>query len=66
MKRTTLPKHLPAMGACQVHSEEAYYGHWELRLMGCFVVLYTSWVICKGRRRMEEIIFGSSRTFRRC
>jgi hypothetical protein len=30
-------KHLLATGACQVHSEEASYGHLVLRLMGCFV-----------------------------
>src|SRR5262245_21872055 len=28
-------KHLLATGACQVHSEGAYYGHLVLRLMGC-------------------------------
>jgi hypothetical protein len=33
-------KHLLATGACQVQSEEAYYGHLVLRLMGCFVLLY--------------------------
>jgi hypothetical protein len=32
-------KHLLATGACQVHSEEAYYGHLVLRLMGCFCVV---------------------------
>jgi hypothetical protein len=42
-----------ATGACQVHSEEAYYGHLVLRLMGCFVLLYTSRVVCKGRLTME-------------
>jgi hypothetical protein len=47
-------KHLLATGACQVHSEDAYYGHLVLRLMGCFVLLYTSRVICKGRMTMEE------------
>ena len=31
-------KHLLATGACQVHSEEAYYGHLVLRLMGCLVL----------------------------
>jgi hypothetical protein len=51
-------KHLLATGACQVHSEEAYYGHLVLRLMGCFVLFYTSRVICKGRMTMEEIIFS--------
>jgi hypothetical protein len=51
-------KHLLATGACQVHSEAAYYGHLVLRLMGCFVLFYTSWVVCKGRLTMEEIIFS--------
>jgi hypothetical protein len=51
-------KHLLATGACQVHSEEAYYGHLVLRLMGCLVLLYTSRVVCKGRLTMEEIIFS--------
>ena len=51
-------KHLLAIGACQVHSEEAYYGHLVLRLMGCFVLFYTSRVVCKRRLTMEEIIFS--------
>jgi hypothetical protein len=51
-------KHLLASGACQVHSEEAYYGHLVLRLIGCLVLFYTSRVLCKGRLTMEEIIFG--------
>jgi hypothetical protein len=51
-------KHLLAAGACQVHSEAAYYGHLVLRLMGCFVLFYTSRIICKGRLTMEEIIFS--------
>ena len=51
-------KHLLATGACQVHSEDAYYGHLVLRLMGSFVLLYTSRVVCKGRLTMEEIIFS--------
>jgi hypothetical protein len=51
-------KHLLATGACQVQSEDAYYGHLVLRLMGCFVLFYTSRVICKGRLTMEEIIFS--------
>jgi hypothetical protein len=50
-------KHLLATGACQVHSEDAYYGHLVIRLMGCFVLFYTSRVICKERLTMEEIIF---------
>jgi hypothetical protein len=51
-------KHLLATGACQVHNEDAYYGHLVLRLMGCFVLFYTSRVVCKGRLTMEEIIFS--------
>jgi len=52
-------KHLLATGACQVHSEEAYYGHLVLRLMGCMVLFYTSRVICKGQMTMEEITHRS-------
>jgi hypothetical protein len=51
-------KHLLATGACQVHSEDTYYGHLVLRLMGCLVLFYASRVICKGRMTMEEIIFS--------
>ena len=51
-------KHLLATEACQVHSEDAYYGHLVLRLMASFVLFYTSGVICKGRLTMEEIIFS--------
>src|SRR6266498_995035 len=51
-------KHLLATGACQVHGEDAYYGHLVLRLMGCLVLFYASQVLCKGRMTMEEIIFS--------
>jgi hypothetical protein len=51
-------KHLLATGACQVQNEDAYYGHLVLRLMGCFVLMYTSRVVGKGRLTMEEIIFS--------
>src|SRR5499427_4600625 len=51
-------KHLLATGACQVQNEGAYYGHLVIRLMGCFVLMYTSRVVCKGRLTMEEIIFS--------
>jgi hypothetical protein len=51
-------KHLLATNACQVHSEDAYYGHLVLRLIGCLVLFYTSRVLCKGRLTMEEIIFS--------
>lgn len=49
-------KHLLATASCQAHSEDAYYGYLGLRLMGCFVLLYASRVICKGQVTMEEII----------
>ena len=32
-------------------SEGAYYGHLVLRLMGCLMLCYTSWVIGTGRLR---------------
>jgi hypothetical protein len=51
-------KHLLATRACQVQREDAYYGHLVLRLMGCFVLFYTSRVVCQGRLTMEEIIFS--------
>ena len=51
-------KHLLATESCQVHSEDAYYGHLVLRLMGCLVLFYTARVICKGQLTMEEIIFS--------
>jgi hypothetical protein len=51
-------KHLLATEACQVHSEDAYYGHLVLRLIGCFVLFYTTRVVCKGQMTMEEIVFS--------
>ena len=51
-------KHLLATEACQIHSEDAYYGHLVLRLMGCLVLFYTSRVVCKGPLTIEEIIFS--------
>jgi hypothetical protein len=51
-------KHLLATEACQVHSEDAYYGHLVLRLMACFVLFYTSRVIFKGQVTMDEMVFN--------
>ena len=51
-------KHLLATDACQSHTEDAYYGHFVLRLMGSFVLFYPSRVICQGRLTMEAIIFS--------
>jgi hypothetical protein len=64
MKRRISLKHLLATGACQVHSEEAYYGYWGLCLIGCFVLFCTSRVMCKGRLRTEEIIFSLKHDWR--
>lgn len=51
-------KSLLATDACQVRSEDAYYGHLVLRLIASFVLHYTSRVIFKGRVTMEEMIFN--------
>jgi hypothetical protein len=52
-----LLKHLLATEACQARSEDAYYGHFVLRLMAAFVLFYTSRVIFKGHVTMEEMVF---------
>jgi len=51
-------KHLLATEACQVHGEDAYYGHLVLRLLAALVLLYTARILCKGRVTMEEIVFS--------
>src|SRR5712691_8573244 len=51
-------KHLLATDACQVHSEDAYYGHLVLRLIASFILYYTSRRIFKGRVTMDEMIFN--------
>jgi hypothetical protein len=51
-------KSLLATDACQVRSEQAYYGHLVLRLMASFVLHYTSRVLFKGQMSMEEMIFS--------
>lgn len=51
-------KHLLATEACQVQSEDAYYGHLILRLLAGFVLLYTARVVLKGQVTMEEIVFS--------
>jgi hypothetical protein len=51
-------KHLLATDACQIHNEDAYYGHLVLRLMASFVLYYTSRVILKGRVTMDDMIFN--------
>ena len=44
--------------ALSLPNEDAYYGHLVLRLIGCFVLMYTSRVVCKKRLTMEEILFS--------
>ena len=51
-------KHLLATEACQVQSEDAYYGHLVLCLLAYFVLFYTSRVIFKGHVFMEEMVFS--------
>jgi len=51
-------KHLLATDACQIHSEDAYYGHLVLRLIASFVLYYTSRVLFKGHVTMDEMIFN--------
>jgi hypothetical protein len=53
-----VPKHLLATESCQLHSEDAYYGHLVLRLIASFVLFYASRMICKRCLTMEEIIFS--------
>lgn len=50
-------KHLLATEACQVRTEDAYYGHFVLRLIAGFALFYTSRFIFKGQVTMEEIVF---------
>jgi hypothetical protein len=51
-------KHLLAAEACQVQTEDAYYGHLVLRLLAGLVLLYTARFRLKGRVTMEEIVFS--------
>jgi Transposase DDE domain len=51
-------KHLLAAEACQVQTEDAYYGHLGLRLLAGLVLLYTARFPLKGRVTREEIIFS--------
>jgi len=52
-----LMKHLLAAEACQARSEDAYYGHFILRLIAGFALFYTSRFIFKGQVTMEEMVF---------
>jgi hypothetical protein len=49
-------KHLLATEACQVHSEDAYYGPLVFRLMACCVLFSTSRVIFKRHVTMDEMV----------
>ena len=50
-------KHLLAAEACPARTEDAYSGHFVLRLMAGFVLFSTSRVIFKGHVTMEAIVF---------
>jgi hypothetical protein len=52
-----LLKHLLATDLCQARSEDAYYGHFVLRLIAGFALFYTSRFIFKGHVTMEEMVF---------
>jgi DDE superfamily endonuclease len=51
-------KHLLAAEACQVQTEDAYYGHLVLRLLAGLVLLYTARFRLQGRVTMEEMVFS--------
>ena len=51
-------KHLLAAEACQVQTEDAYYGHRVWRLLAGLVLLYTGRFRLKGRVTMAEIVFS--------
>jgi len=51
-------KHLLATEACQVLTEDAYYGHLILRVLAGLVLMYTARVLFKGRVTMEELLFS--------
>ena len=53
-----------ATEAWQVHSADAYYGPLVWRVLGCFVLFYTSRVVCQGALTMEEIIFSGKHCWR--
>src|SRR2546422_11618511 len=50
-------KHLLAAEACQARTEDAYYGHFVLRLMAGFVLFFTTRGVCKGDVTMRGIGF---------
>jgi hypothetical protein len=51
-------KHLLAAEACQIHEEDAYYGHLVLRLLAGLVLCYTARRLFKGCVTMEAIVFS--------
>ena len=57
-------KSLLAAGKCQFVSEDAYYGHLIMRLLGLLVISYTSRRVLRGRVTMEQIIFSHKHHWR--
>jgi len=51
-------KALLATETCQMQREDAYYGHFVLRLMALMVLVYTARYLFRGRVTMEEIVFS--------
>jgi hypothetical protein len=47
-----------ATEACQVHGEDAYYGHLVWRWLAGLILRYTAHRLLKGRVPMEEIVFS--------
>jgi hypothetical protein len=56
--------HLLATDACQVHGEDAYYGHLVWRLLAALVLLYTARRLLKGRVTREELVFSLTHHWR--
>jgi hypothetical protein len=57
-------KHLLAAEACQVHGEDAYYGHLVWRLLAGLVLFYATRILCKGRVTMEAMGFSLKHQWR--
>jgi hypothetical protein len=51
-------QHLLAAEACQVHGEDADYGHLVLRLLAGWVLFSATRIVCTGRVTMEAMGFS--------
>jgi len=57
-------KPLLATEACQVQTEDAYYGHLGWRLLAGLVLLYTARFCLQGRVTMAEMVFSLKQYWR--